>query len=197
MSGIDDLRQGKGGPLRVEIGGDQTPKKHTVVPNNAREKYLQEHEDQRVSIMQREQSPVMVDTTGAAMSNRQRVVANIGDMNLPKSEAETAGVDIRENYIHDILEGEDSLLEKYIANKTEEAKQWMEEKALEEEIESANEEEQKETKDEDGEEFFVGTESYHQQKLEDTIEEDPNSFDLQEEDFGPFTEDEDSADEEV
>ena len=196
MSGIDDLRQNKGGPLRVEIGGDQTPKKHTIVPNNAREKYLQEHEDQRVSTMQREQSPVMVDTTGAAMSNRQRVVANIGDMNLPKSEAETAGVDIRENYIHDILEGEDSLLEKYISQKTEEAKQWMEEKALEEEIESANEEEQKETKDEDGEEFFVGTESYHQQDLEDTIEEDPNSFDLQEEDFGPFSEDEDTTDEE-
>ena len=131
MSGIDDLRQTgtkeNKVPVRVQIGDSESKNpeisnriprsSHTFVPDNTREKILAQQK-----VMNQEE-------------NKNRVTVDLTSMNLPKSETETAGVEIRENFVTDILEGEDSIFGKYIKEKEEEAKQWMEEKAMEEEIE--------------------------------------------------------------
>lgn len=181
MSGIDDLRQTgtkeNKVPVRVQIGDSESKNpeisnriprsSHTFVPDNTREKILA----QQKAMNQEE--------------NKNRVTVDLTSMNLPKSETETAGVEIRENFVRDILEGEDSIFGKYVKEKEEEAKQWMEEKAMEEEIEEGKNEksEDESNVDEDGEDYTVGTDSLSEQSLDDMIEEDQSEYSISEEDF--------------
>lgn len=180
MSGIDDLRQTgtkeNKVPVRVQIGDSESKNpeisnriphsSHTFVPDNTREKILA----QQKAMNQEE--------------NNNRVTVDLTSMNLPKSETETAGVEIRENFVKDILEGEDSVFGKYIKEKEEEAKQWMEEKAMEEEIEEKEKKsEDGSNVDEDGEDYMVGTDSLSEQSLDDMIEEDQSEYSISEEDF--------------
>ena len=180
MSGIDDLRQTGAKenkvPVRVQIGDSESKNpeisnriprsSHTFVPDNTREKILAQQK-----VLNQEE-------------NKNRVTVDLTSMNLPKSETETAGVEIRENFVTDILEGEDSIFGKYIKEKEEEAKQWMEEKAMEEEIEGKNEKsEDGSNVDEDGEDYTVGTDSLSEQSLDDMIEEDQSEYSISEEDF--------------
>ena len=153
MSGIDDLRQTgskDSSPLRVEIGGqEKDTKRHTVVPNTTRERYAQQP-------VQHQQVQTQPNTT--------RVKADLEAMDLPKDQLQTLDEETtRESIVKDILEGEDSILGKYIKEKEQEAKDWMASKEIEDEMEKASEEEELEkngtAQDEDGETYSLGNDS--------------------------------------
>lgn len=79
-------------------------------------------------------------------SSNNREVVSPSEMVSKDVDEETPGVVIKESYVKDILEGENSLLGKYIKEKEEEATEWMERKEAEKELEdeSVSEEEEKE-----------------------------------------------------
>lgn len=142
MASIEDLKQ-----------GNQT--------ENATINILEDEPTQRVQ----RHRVITPKNTQTSSESEDRVVADL--TNLPKDES-NPGVDIKEDLAKSILVGADSPFGKYVAEKTEEAREYLERKEIENEIEGVADEE---VDQENNEPDFLGrnSDNYGKNNSQSTI----------------------------